>query len=460
MKLFCILIVLAFVAACSGPSKNIAKKENKIEKLSPFIVEIPIKNESQWISSFGFRPEDVSIIVYNSKKKEIALTKNAESFFIPASTAKLLSSYYIKEKLGLDSHFKTQILKNSEDIYLKGDSDPLLFYSHLMGLCLQMKKEIKKFQGKFYYDETMFEPLNKIENEQKDHESYNPGISSLSSDFNLFNFYFRFNEQDKNLNYYFNSPLNHQFKIGAEWGFESAKDFDQWIVPQTLTYVGKESLPYKNPGFATAKKLQNACMKVGLELPEPMAKKVPKDFKVLATHLSLPLIKILEQGFEYSNNLIFELLLLKASQAKNLEKAALKMKEYFIAKFKVGKFHQSQFKNGSGLSHQTKMSAAQMLLVLEAWGDDLIPLLPISGHKGTLVNRLFEPPMLGQVWAKTGSLDYVSTLAGHLFTQKGNDLIFIILINNNSQSKIGKDWWALQAKKLQDELLRSWYISL
>lgn len=456
MKLSLVIILLALSWSCSTPDRKSEKKDIKVEAIEPFIVEIPLKTEAQWISSMGFKPEDVGFIIYDQNKKEVELSSNSDQLFTPASTLKILSAYYIQEKLGKNYQFKTQVYESNSNLYLKGDSDPLLFTSDLMQLCLGIKNKLKKFNGKFYFDETLFAPTKEIEIEQKNYESYNPGLSSLSSDFNLFNFHYRYNDQSKKLSYFLNSPFNHQFKIGDDWNFEETKQGDMWTVPKKLIYSGKESFPYKNPGYATAKKLQQLCMKVDFDLPEPQSATTPSNAKVITTHLSQPLQSIIEQGFEYSNNLIFELLLLRASQAKSIEDATQLMTQFFQKKLK--NWNDVILKNASGLSHNSKISPNQMLMVLDLWSESLIPLLPISGNKGTLSNRLFEPPMLGQVWAKTGSMDYVSTLAGHLFTQKGHDLLFVIYVNNKSKTNLGKDWWALQAKKLQDELLRRWYI--
>lgn len=60
-----------------------------------------------------------------------------------------------------------------------------------------------------------------------------------------------------------------------------------------------------------------------------------------------------------------------------------------------------------------------------------------GGVDGTLVQRFTEGPARGQVRAKTGSLNSVTTLAGTLVTVDGRELIFAVLID---QAPIDQSW--------------------
>ena len=52
--------------------------------------------------------------------------------------------------------------------------------------------------------------------------------------------------------------------------------------------------------------------------------------------------------------------------------------------------------------------------------------LDIAGMNGTLETRFEEAPVRGNVNAKTGSLGHVSTLAGVLTTESGQNLVFAV----------------------------------
>jgi len=59
--------------------------------------------------------------------------------------------------------------------------------------------------------------------------------------------------------------------------------------------------------------------------------------------------------------------------------------------------------------------------------------LPVGGQTGTL-KRMFATNGNGQIFAKTGTLNKVKTLAGYLKTNSGKTLVFSLLINNYAGS--------------------------
>jgi D-alanyl-D-alanine carboxypeptidase/D-alanyl-D-alanine-endopeptidase (penicillin-binding protein 4) len=90
---------------------------------------------------------------------------------------------------------------------------------------------------------------------------------------------------------------------------------------------------------------------------------------------------------------------------------------------------------GSGLSRGslvTPGATAQLLIYMarHRYHDIFMNALPVAGVDGTLRSRFKGTAAAGTLRAKTGSLDYVDTLAGYL-TTKGNDKVaFSIMLNN------------------------------
>ena len=86
----------------------------------------------------------------------------------------------------------------------------------------------------------------------------------------------------------------------------------------------------------------------------------------------------------------------------------------------------------SGLSTNDKLSANTLVGVLkasyEAQGSqgDLIRLLPWADLVGTLADRMTDEPAAGNVQAKTGALQGVTTLSGSVRTQSGRVLLVVI----------------------------------
>lgn len=61
----------------------------------------------------------------------------------------------------------------------------------------------------------------------------------------------------------------------------------------------------------------------------------------------------------------------------------------------------------------------------QVWRDSL----PVGGVDGTIKSRFSTPPALGNVHAKTGTIDQVSALSGYVTTAAGEPLVFSIIVN-------------------------------
>jgi D-alanyl-D-alanine carboxypeptidase/D-alanyl-D-alanine-endopeptidase (penicillin-binding protein 4) len=85
--------------------------------------------------------------------------------------------------------------------------------------------------------------------------------------------------------------------------------------------------------------------------------------------------------------------------------------------------------DGSGLSHSDSTSPEQVVSLLVALahsplGTTMRKELAISGHTGTLSERMRGTPASGRCQAKTGTLNGVSNLAGYCEAENGNILTF------------------------------------
>lgn len=96
------------------------------------------------------------------------------------------------------------------------------------------------------------------------------------------------------------------------------------------------------------------------------------------------------------------------------------------------------YHDGSGLSRSnvvTPISQVKYLanLMNEKYYKTFQESLPIAGQTGTL-KRMFYNAGNGQIFAKTGTLNKVKTLAGYMKTNSGKTLVFSLLINNYAGS--------------------------
>lgn len=102
-------------------------------------------------------------------------------------------------------------------------------------------------------------------------------------------------------------------------------------------------------------------------------------------------------------------------------------------------FQGFNFADGSGLSRSnvvTPVSQVKFLssLMNEKYFDSYFKSLPIAGQTGTLKSSFQNSESYGQIFAKTGTLNRVKTLAGYVKTKTGKLLTFSLLINNYNGS--------------------------
>lgn len=89
--------------------------------------------------------------------------------------------------------------------------------------------------------------------------------------------------------------------------------------------------------------------------------------------------------------------------------------------------------DGSGLSRTNRVSAQLLVdndrVQFDRWGQTWSNMLPAAGEAGTLESRLVGTPAQGRVFAKTGTLDDVRGLAGHVLGDDGR-YHFALLVND------------------------------
>ena len=87
--------------------------------------------------------------------------------------------------------------------------------------------------------------------------------------------------------------------------------------------------------------------------------------------------------------------------------------------------------DGSGLARDdnTTCGFVQSLLDTEGPTSTVAMNLPVAGQTGTLSDRFVGTPIAGQLRAKTGTLNQVTSLAGYVQTAQGSHLSFAYIIN-------------------------------
>jgi D-alanyl-D-alanine carboxypeptidase/D-alanyl-D-alanine-endopeptidase (penicillin-binding protein 4) len=159
---------------------------------------------------------------------------------------------------------------------------------------------------------------------------------------------------------------------------------------------------------------------------------------ILAEHMSLPLAEDIRQVNKNSLNLHAELLLLLAAHEKTGATTREEAVKFAADFFKTAGIADGDvvLPDGSGLSRRdlvTPRAIVQMLnyAATQPWGDLYRSSLPVAGEDGTLSDRMKDTPAAGRIFAKTGTIEHVVALSGYATTTRGAHLIFSILANNN-----------------------------
>jgi len=159
--------------------------------------------------------------------------------------------------------------------------------------------------------------------------------------------------------------------------------------------------------------------------------------------------QILMEMMKKSNNLYAESMFYQLAASGGDDYATAEDARRVIAKLieKVGKRPSNYFiADGSGLSLYNYVSVElEVALLRYAYRNSNIylhlqPSLPQAGHDGTLKNRMTGTFTHGNVYAKTGSLSGVSTLAGYCTAANGHKIAFAIFNQGLRNGRNGRNF--------------------
>jgi D-alanyl-D-alanine carboxypeptidase/D-alanyl-D-alanine-endopeptidase (penicillin-binding protein 4) len=210
---------------------------------------------------------------------------------------------------------------------------------------------------------------------------------------------------------------------------EGAQFFDQQIPhPLSAPAAGAAASSAVNPSLRQAAQPQ-----------EPPDLNPASSTKILAEHISGPLVDDIRVINKTSENLHAELALRLAGKLRgdggSFEGGIAAVKQFLSqAGLKEDEF---TFLDGSGLSRRdlvTPAATVQLLIYAsrQPWGAAFEESLPVSGVDGSLSERFQKTPAVGLVHAKTGSLSHVNALSGYGQTQTGKRFVFSIFCNNHN----------------------------
>ena len=442
------------------------------------------------ITAARFADTDVGFLVVDLADGAAVAAHNPDRLFIPASVAKVPTIAAALEILGADYRFATTVEAVGEvkdgvlsgTLVLRGGGDPFLSSDDLKQMADQLASSgIKRVDGTFLYDATELTEVAEINPLQPQAAGYNTGVSALSVNFNRV----RVNWQKSAANATaaamavsedLTVPLDAIARsfAAADGPGPYVRTGDEgeesWLLSPTLADKGEDWLPVGNSSRITAEVFRTLAAAAGVDLPEPAAGTVPPGAREIVHHDSIPLSEIAGGVLKYSNNLSAELIGLTASKALtrrtfDLAGSGSALAAWWQLRLPDADWTGLELHNHSGLSSDTRVTARQIVTMLEAasvsaGGADFHDLLKAISWKG----------VKGTARVKTGTMSYGRGLAGYIDAASGRRLAFAIFFNdlekraaldaafNPYTTAIDPDsrGWRGRALKLEQDLTSGW----
>ncbi|MBY0095910.1 D-alanyl-D-alanine carboxypeptidase/D-alanyl-D-alanine endopeptidase [Mesobacillus maritimus] len=419
------------------------------------------------------------ISIRSGSTGEILYDHNGDTRMRPASNMKLLTSAAALSVLGGNYRFKTEVKINGNvigntlkgNLYLKGYGDPTLLRKDLTKMAKDIARTgISIIQGDLIADDSWFDDvrLSKDLVWSDEYAYYGSQISALTVSPNK--------DYDTGTVIVEVSPGRKvgdagHIKLSHRTEYINVINQSVTISPEGKTDLSIEREHGKNTiyvkGFlplgAKSKKewisvweptefvldlFKQELAKQGISVKgRYKVGETSKDARILTSHLSMPLSKILIPFMKLSNNGHAEILVKAMGKLKKGEGSWEKGLDVLIEQLpRLGVDPNTVvIRDGSGISHVNLIPANEISGLLytvqkEEWFPSFITALPCAGKKdkmigGTLIRRMESL----NVKAKTGTISTVTSLSGYVTTKKGETFIFSILLNNLLDEENGKD---------------------
>ncbi|WP_238555579.1 D-alanyl-D-alanine carboxypeptidase/D-alanyl-D-alanine-endopeptidase [Chryseobacterium sp. P1-3] len=211
-------------------------------------------------------------------------------------------------------------------------------------------------------------------------------------------------------------------------------------------YDGEGILTTKLPDAPAylANSFRTTLVKSGIPVTGKVTPKMtdatPENRKMLAAYKSPTLGDIIYYTNQHSDNSLAEALLRTVGFQKMGDQTSESGRMVVTGHLKEIGFDMNglNYMDGSGLSRSNNVTPISQVKFLTSLMDEkyyksYLTSLPVGGQSGTL-KRMFLGEGNGQVFAKTGTLNKVKTLAGYLKTNSGKTLVFSLMVNNYAGS--------------------------
>jgi D-alanyl-D-alanine carboxypeptidase/D-alanyl-D-alanine-endopeptidase (penicillin-binding protein 4) len=367
--------------------------------LLPILVwskDIPWEDEIIALANGG------AVLVADARNRHL-LAVNVNKALVPASILKIATAAAALHYLEPTHRFTTEFrLSKENDLYVLGRGDPYLVSEELDLIAHQLKSKGLNEVRNIYLDDRYFQSNLVLHGTKRSINPYDAYNGALCVNFNTV-----------------------FVKIASDGTVRSAE-------PQTpLTDLARKiALRSRQRGEVRINLSESPekCLRYAGELTKAFlemrsihvqgkvakAKRDSTAFPLFYLHRSSrTLAEISREMFKYSNNFMANQIFLAMGAARHgppatVEKSQLVMADFFgflgLPRLKV--------EEGSGLSRRNRITATQMIVVLDHF----------RPHRNLL-------PHEGKTWSKTGTLSDVKSVAGYLGEEQASAISFVIMLN-------------------------------
>ena len=406
----------------------------------------------------------------------------------PASTAKAITALYALKVLGSAHRFETQVVATgtvtdgivSGDLVLSGGGDPSLDTNALATLAANVKAAgIREVRGGLVIYDGGFPHVRTIDPDQPAHLGYSPAVSGIALNYNRVHFEWKREganyavTMDARSDKYRPDVVMAQMRVedrtAPVYTYAESGGRDDWTVARgALGTGGARWLPVRNPALYAGDVFRTMLRSQGIDVSAAKVTMARPSGQVVARQFSDELHVLLKDMLKYSTNLTAEMVGLAATVKRGgtpqtLKESASAMNDWVRTDLGAQGI---ELVDHSGLSEDSRVTADGMVgALVKVYGDnELRPLLKEIALRDAKGRPIKSGPIT--VHAKTGTLNFVSGLAGYMTAHDGTVMAFSIyaadedrrakLTRAQRESPEGARWYNGRAKNMQQELIERW----
>ncbi len=404
---------------------------------------------------------DTGLIVYD-RRGDLAL-KPASSMKVMTSAASLAilrPEYIFTTEFNVTVPPVNGVVRG--DLIIKGNGSPGLTGEQWWLMAREIKaRGITRIEGDLVGDDTWFDGQERPAGWPSASEDafYNAPVSALSADFNAITIVVRPTDVGHSPEVFL-TPFASFFKIvnravtrPGNSNLRVARQYDGGqntiVVDGSISSRSAPSISYRcveQPTLYALASFREAAGKEGITISGISRRGVaPAGAVKIYEHESRPLSELTRTMNKLSNNYMAESFLKTlgaetAGAPGSTSSGSASVLSYLET---IGvDTRPLVLRDGSGLSHENRLTASSLAAVLVAMYRDFevypefMSSLAIGGVDGTLDRRMVGGSAQRRIRGKTGHLNGVSSLAGYAYTRQGRILAFAILANANGAGDV------------------------